>query len=138
MKIIAAVIGTGVGLKHLEAIDKFKNCRVKIICEKDKKKIKLLKKKFPSKYIVSDESKIFEDKSINLVSVASYDNYHFKQIKKCIKFKKHIIVEKPMALSMDDCDAMIGVSERLGVHLIVGHTASFNPVIQKIVKIKLF
>ncbi len=99
MKIIAAVIGTGIGQKHIEAIDKFKKSRVNIICEKDKKKIKLLRKKFPRKYIVNDENKIFKDKSINLVSIASYDNYHFKQIKKCIKFKKHIIVEKPMCLT---------------------------------------
>ena len=61
MKIIAAVIGTGIGQKHIEAIDKFKKSRVNIICEKDKKKIKLLRKKFPRKYIVNDENKIFKD-----------------------------------------------------------------------------
>ncbi len=48
MKIIAAIIGTGVGLKHLEAIDNYKNSLVKIICEKDKTKIKFLKKKISS------------------------------------------------------------------------------------------
>ena len=38
MKIVAAVIGMGVGEKHLEAIDKFNGSKVKIICEKNKKK----------------------------------------------------------------------------------------------------
>ena len=34
----------GIGQKHLEAIDKYKNCKVVIICEKNKKKINFLKK----------------------------------------------------------------------------------------------
>ena len=41
MKIVAAVIGMGVGEKHLEAIDGFIGSKVKIICEKNKKKIKI-------------------------------------------------------------------------------------------------
>jgi len=45
MKIVAAVIGMGVGEKHLEAIDSFVGSKVKIICEKNKKKIQILKKK---------------------------------------------------------------------------------------------
>ena len=44
MKIIAAVIGMGIGEKHLIAIDGFLGSTVKIICEKNKKKIKILKK----------------------------------------------------------------------------------------------
>jgi predicted dehydrogenase len=100
MKIIAAIIGTGVGLKHLEAIHNYKNSLVKIICEKDKTKLKFLKKKFPQIKIVDNEDQIFSDKQINLVSIASYDNYHFSQIVKCIKNKKNIIVEKPMCLKI--------------------------------------
>ena len=44
MKIVAAVIGMGVGEKHLEAINGFMGSKVKIICEKDKKKLQILKK----------------------------------------------------------------------------------------------
>ena len=44
MKIIAAVIGMGIGEKHLEAIDGCDGSHVKIICEKNKRKIKILKK----------------------------------------------------------------------------------------------
>ena len=38
--------------------------------------------------VTSDEEIIFRDKQINLVSLASYDNYHFDQILKCLKMKK--------------------------------------------------
>ena len=96
----AAIIGSGIGLKHFEAINGYRNSKVKIICENNYKKIKELKLKYKSIKIISNESEIFRDKEINLVSIASYDDDHFFQIKKCIENNKHIIVEKPMCLNI--------------------------------------
>ena len=44
MRVVAAIIGMGIGQKHLDAIDNYKKSFVKIICEKNEKKIKFLKK----------------------------------------------------------------------------------------------
>ncbi len=99
MKVKAAVIGMGIGEKHLKAIDGFMGSEVKIICEKNKKKIQMLKKKYPNKTITSNEESIFLDKQINLVSIASYDNHHYSQILKCLRSNKNIIIEKPMCLN---------------------------------------
>ncbi len=43
-----------------------------------------------------------KDKSINLLSIASYDQYHYSQIIKGIKNKKNLIIEKPMCLKIED------------------------------------
>tara|TARA_B100000787_G_scaffold169899_1_gene162784 strand:+ start:2492 stop:3484 length:993 start_codon:yes stop_codon:yes gene_type:complete len=94
----AAIIGTGIGIKHFEAIHKYKNAVVKIICETNKKKIIDLKKRFNNIQITTNEKNIFLDKDIKLVSIASYDGDHFLQIIECIKYNKNIIVEKPMCL----------------------------------------
>ena len=99
MKVNAAVIGMGIGFKHLQAIQNYKKSKVLIICEKDQGKINLLKKKFPNIKITKNENEIFTNNKINLVSIASYDNFHYSQILKCIKFNKNILVEKPMCLS---------------------------------------
>ncbi len=102
MKIInAAVIGSGIGLKHLESIDGYKKSSVKVICEKNLNKIKILKKKYPKKIITSNDKKIFKDKSINLVCIASYDDTHYQYIMKCIRHNKNIVIEKPMCLTLD-------------------------------------
>ena len=70
--------------------------------KKTKKKIKKLKKKFPQTLITSDENVIFKNNDINLVSIASYDQDHYKQIIKCIKSNKNIIIEKPMCLKQTE------------------------------------
>lgn len=100
-KIEAAIIGMGIGQKHFDAIENYKKSKVKIICEKSRKKINLLKKKYPNKIITNNENKIFSNKDINLVSIASYDNHHFTQIKKGIKSNKNLIIEKPLCLSLN-------------------------------------
>jgi len=101
MKILAAVIGMGIGEKHVKAIDEYLGAKVNIICEKNKKKIQLLKKKYPDKLVTSKEEDIFLNKKINLVSIASYDNFHYKQILKCFRYKKNVIIEKPMCLKLN-------------------------------------
>ena len=95
MKLKAAVIGSGVGLKHFEAIQNFKKTKVKFICEFDKRKAKLLRKKYPKVEIVSDFNKIVQDNEINLISIASYDQFHFNQISQAIKSGKNIILRNP-------------------------------------------
>lgn len=102
MKINAGIIGMGIGQKHFDAIEGYKKSRVSIICEKNKNKLNILKKKYPNKLITNDENKIFEDKKINLVSIASYDNYHFYQIEKGLKNKKNLIIEKPLCLNLSE------------------------------------
>ncbi len=102
MKICAGIIGSGVGAKHFKAIQNYKKSFVKFICEKDKKKHSFLKKKFKKVKIISNENEIFKDKNVNLVSIASYDDHHFNQINKCIRYNKNIIVEKPMCLKLDE------------------------------------
>ena len=102
MRICAAVIGTGIGIKHYDAIEGYKNSSVKIICEKDKSKFKILKNKYPNTTITSNDEDIFKDKDINLVSIASYDEDHFGQIIKCLNANKNIIIEKPICLSQKE------------------------------------
>ena len=100
-KINAGIIGFGIGQKHFEAIHNYKNSKVKIICEKNINKLNFLKKKFPKIKITNNENDIFLNRDINLVSIASYDNYHFAQIIKSIKYKKNFIVEKPLCLTQE-------------------------------------
>ena len=52
MKILAAVIGMGIGEKHVEAIENYNLSKVLIICEKNKKKLKYLKKNIQKKLLL--------------------------------------------------------------------------------------
>ena len=101
-KINIGVIGLGVGYHHLKYYLNNKHCNVIKVCYFDKKKIFNLKKKYKKiNYCYSDKD-IFNDKNIDLISIATYDNFHFKQIINCLLNDKHIFVEKPICLNASE------------------------------------
>jgi len=101
-KINCAVIGLGVGLKHAMAIEKLKYANLKIICDFNQKKLNKYSKFFLKSKCVANDNSIYTDPDIDLVVIASYDNYHFSQIKKCIENKKIFFVEKPFCLTQNE------------------------------------
>ena len=93
------LIGMGIGEKHLEAINGYRNCRVISILEKNRKKISKLKKKYKNINFFTNEKLFFSVNDFDLISIASYDEFHYKQIIQSIKKKCHVIVEKPICLT---------------------------------------
>jgi phthalate 4,5-cis-dihydrodiol dehydrogenase len=66
------------------------------------------------------------DKSVDAVYIASPHQFHAAHVEIAANAGKHILVEKPMALDLAECQLMIAAARRTGVHLIVGHSHSFN------------
>ncbi|NDD13282.1 MAG: gfo/Idh/MocA family oxidoreductase, partial [Betaproteobacteria bacterium] len=66
------------------------------------------------------------DPNVEWVYIASPHQMHVKHVELAARFGKHVLVEKPMALSLSDCTRMIEAAHAAGTHLIVGHSHSFN------------
>ncbi len=67
------------------------------------------------------------DPGIDAVYIASPHQYHVGGVLVAANAGKHIICEKPMALSLEECRAMTDAAERNGVVLVVGHSHGFDP-----------
>ena len=63
---------------------------------------------------------------VEAIYVASPHQFHAEHTRTAAAAGKHVLVEKPMALTRAECDAMIDSCERAGVVLIVGHCHSFD------------
>lgn len=71
------------------------------------------------------------DPAVEWIYVATPHQMHAQHVALAAAHGKHVLVEKPMALSLQDCSLMIDACERAGTQLIVGHSHSFNaPVLQ--------
>ena len=70
--------------------------------------------------------------NVDAVYIATPSSLHAQHAITAARHKKHIIVEKPMAMTLAECDAMNEAAERYGVKLLCGHTHSFDPPIRKI------
>ncbi len=71
------------------------------------------------------------DPQVEWVYVATPHQLHVDHVRLAAAHGKHVLVEKPMALGLDDCSRMMDACARAGTRLLVGHSHSFNaPVLQ--------
>lgn len=66
------------------------------------------------------------DPCVDVVYILTPNSAHAEHAIAAAEHGKHIIADKPMALSLADCDAMIAAAERNGVRLLVGHSQSLD------------
>jgi len=70
------------------------------------------------------------DPEVEAVWVSTPNQFHCEHVITAARAGKHVVVEKPMALSIEECERMVETVERHGVKLLCGHTQSFNPAIR--------
>src|SRR5262249_58298145 len=70
--------------------------------------------------------------NVDAIYVATPNQLHAQHAINAANHKKHIIVEKPMALSIEECKAMNEAAEKNHVNLLCRHTHIFDPPIRKI------
>jgi phthalate 4,5-cis-dihydrodiol dehydrogenase len=73
-----------------------------------------------------------ESPNVDAVYIATPNQLHAEHVIAAAERGKHAIVEKPMALSIAECDAMNEAAEKHNIKLLCGHTHSFDPPIRKI------
>ena len=101
-KLNAAVIGLGVGAKHAFFLNSFSKVNLVSFFNFDKKKINKYKKKFKKTFFTTNANDIFTDPKVDIIVIASYDNFHSAHILKALKYNKHFFVEKPFCLNISE------------------------------------
>lgn len=82
--------------------------------------------------IYTDYKKMIENEEIDLIAIATESGSHAKIAKDCIKKGVHLIIEKPIALSLKDADEIVKLSNENNVVVSACHQNRFNKSIQKI------
>ncbi|MBS8224692.1 Gfo/Idh/MocA family protein [Vannielia litorea] len=70
------------------------------------------------------------DPSVEAIYIATPHQMHVDHVLAAARAGKHILVEKPLAISMEDADRMVDAARGAGVHLIVGPSHSFDPPVE--------
>jgi phthalate 4,5-cis-dihydrodiol dehydrogenase len=71
------------------------------------------------------------DPAVEVVYVATPHQHHAPHVAIAASSGKHVLVEKPMAITLEECAGMIEVAERNKVQLVIGHSHSFDRPIQQ-------
>jgi len=101
-KLNVGIIGLGVGEQHLIGFRRSKHIDKIGVFDVDEKKTKKIQKSYKNIKIYQSENELLNDPDIDIISIASFDQYHFRQIKRALKNNKHIFCEKPICTKYSD------------------------------------
>jgi len=81
--------------------------------------------------ITSDYREVLARPEIDGIFVCTPDYLHVEHALAALRAGKHVFLEKPMAITIADCDLIMRTAEETGKRLYVGHNMRFFPVMQK-------
>lgn len=82
--------------------------------------------------VYTDYNEFLNDKDIDVVTIATISGYHAEQAIDCLNHDKHVLIEKPMALSIEDADKIIALGKEKNKKVCVSHQNRFSPAVQKL------
>lgn len=78
----------------------------------------------------ADIGEMCRDPQVEAIYVATPHQFHAEHARLAARHGKHVVLEKPMALTLADCDAILDAVREHGVQLLVGHTHAYDPAIR--------
>jgi len=129
------IIGCGrIGNRHAEHISQIANLAA--VCDINYESAKALGTKYGVPYYEDiDEMLSEKNNNIDVVSVCTPNGLHAEHSIKAFKAGKHVLCEKPMALTVKDCENMIKEAEDANKRLFVVKQNRFNPPVEELKRI---
>ena len=120
----------GAGLGSVPAMVAMPNVNLIGATDANEKPMALFRERFGAKTYGSIEE-LVKDPEIDTVWIATPNVFHAPHAILAANSGKHVVVEKPMAISLEECLQMIEACEKNGVELICGGSRSYSIVVQK-------
>lgn len=129
-----ALIGLGYwGPNLLRNLSTLEDVKIMALCDLDSKRADIFRRRFcPDARVVSDYRVLANDSQIDAVVIVTPIKSHYELGSFLLASGKHVFLEKPLAATTRECQALIDLAERHQRVLMVGHVFEFNVAVQRI------
>jgi UDP-N-acetyl-2-amino-2-deoxyglucuronate dehydrogenase len=128
-----ALLGCGrISRKHVDAIQKAEGASLVAVCDTDANRAAAMGSKLDIPHFTDLDEMMKAVPAIDVVNILTPTGYHAEHAVRVAAYKKHVVVEKPMALRLEDADAMILACDRAGVRLFVVKQNRYNAPVQRL------
>lgn len=122
-----AVVGCGhIGKRHVAVIDAEPEAKLVAICDVDQAKLEALEKQYPGVAGYTNYEQLLAETDVQVVCICTPHGLHALMSIQAAYAKKHILVEKPMALTTLESEKMISAARENGVKLFVVKQNRYN------------
>jgi len=126
------IIGMRMGASQLRQIVNVPGLELVAVCDLDEDRVREIQDEFDVPFGTTDYEKLCAHDDVDIVSVATPDYLHLEMAEAAFASGKHVMMEKPLARTVDECRRMIKAQREAGVKLMTAHVARFYDVFQKV------
>ncbi len=132
-KIRIGIIGCGHwGPNFVRNFTQLSKAKVCVVCDINLQKLGHIRKLYPSISTSAHYESMLNNHNIDAVIIATPASTHYNLTKDSLLKDKHVLVEKPLAMKVDEAEELIELAKKKKRILMVGHTFIFNPAVNKI------
>lgn len=126
------VIGCGrISKNHMESIQALPQAKLAAVCDVKEEVLKSVMDRYHCQGYLNYRE-LLQNPTIDIVNICTESGYHAAIAIEAMRAGKHVLVEKPMAMSLLEADCMIQTAKEMGVQLGVVHQNRFNSPIKKL------
>jgi predicted dehydrogenase len=126
------IIGCGYwGPNLLRNFSECPDCTVTRVAELDSSRIEYLNQKFPQVITTKDHTDLLK-KDTHAIVIATQASTHYKLAKEAMLAGKHVLVEKPLAMTVKEAEELVAISRKKKLKLMSGHTFEFNEAVREL------
>lgn len=127
-KINIAVIGcSGMARNHMKGVVNCENAHLYAICDIHDEQIAESKKLYTPDVITKDYKELVTDPNVDAVILVTPDQLHLEMTEAFLRAGKKVLCEKPMALSMEECNKMREIEKETNGYLMIGQVCRMTP-----------
>jgi predicted dehydrogenase len=123
-----ALIGAGLfGERHAQAYSRHHAVDFIAVCDLNKERARLVAERYGAASHTNDYRSVLDNPNVTAVSIATPDHLHKEVAVAAAQAGKHILVEKPLATTVPEAEAIIQAADSSGVKLMVDFHNRVNP-----------
>ena len=127
-KLGVGVIGAGfMGVTHAKCWVKINGIDRIIVCDQDINRAKKVARKIKSNEAITDYQLLLKIPEIDIIDICLPTPFHQQVMINSARARKHVLCEKPIALTLKEADTMIEAARRNMIKFMVAHTLRFRP-----------
>lgn len=123
-----AVIGcSGMASSHMKGVCAKEGVKLYAICDTAEERLAQRKEEFGVEIAVTDYRELVNDPNLDAVVIVVPDKLHLPMTKAFLEAGKAVLCEKPMALTVEECEEMMRVEKATGGKLMIGQVCRCTP-----------
>jgi myo-inositol 2-dehydrogenase / D-chiro-inositol 1-dehydrogenase len=128
-----AIFGCGsMGEIHARCLSQIEGVRIRALCDADEARARSLASSFPAEYTTTDPERIFRDDAVDAVYVCTHHDTHSTLAIRAAEARKHVMMEKPLALTLRECFEVGEAVEKHGITLMTAFKMRYYPSVTRV------